>query len=197
LDSDDDEAADGDEEVIADLGNDASGILQGKRLQYVKDQISMLTKKDIYSSPNVRGMWIKHDAPPLSINPDDSVKPDIFLWRSEQLKFQNCAITTSLDFNMPCPGCKINNADTVSHGETSTVARRVVDLDRCYFVYTTRWRCKDCKTSFTASSHEVISLMPPEIQSLFPAFLTHRSGLDFELASILGLQRRVSVSFPR
>ena len=59
-------------------------------------------------------------------------------------------------------------------------ARRVFDIDRPYFIFSTVMRCQNqrCRRKTVASSEFGLSLLPRFIQLAFPAELTQRSGLD-------------------
>ena len=91
-----------------------------------------------------------------------------------------------------CPRCSSHS--TKSDGwPTHPIARRVVDLHDCYYLATRRQKCNACNLSFMGNGLSILKSLPPHSLSLYPAFLTHRSGMDFQVINLL--RHSVSESF--
>ncbi|KAJ7060532.1 hypothetical protein C8F01DRAFT_988939, partial [Mycena amicta] len=69
---------------------------------------------------------------------------------------------------------------------SNPVARRVVDLDSCYYILSKRLKCRHgCKKSFTMYEEDIMHQLPVHLQNEFPAFLTHRSGIDKNVMTLI------------
>jgi hypothetical protein len=128
--------------------------------------------------------WIYPDDPVAKSNdscvdPSHFYIPPVFVWLPRMIWSH---------LKMPCPVCK--NCNTEVHDWPPP--RRVVDLDKCYYILTRRYKCRDCheksekmknpsdKPAYTFLPYDpvVLSLLPEPISSRFPALLSSRSGLD-------------------
>lgn len=82
---------------------------------------------------------------------------------------------------------------------TNPVARRVVALTKTYYIITQRIECKKtatrdgCGKTYNQYEPALLEQMPKPLAAEFPAFLTHRSGLDRDLLHLIraGMVRRV------
>ncbi|KAJ7637248.1 hypothetical protein DFH06DRAFT_1433264, partial [Mycena polygramma] len=69
---------------------------------------------------------------------------------------------------------------------SNPVARRIVNLDTCYYILTKRVKCRDaCGKSCNMYNHDVLKQLPPLLRNQFPAFLTHRSGIDKSVMTLV------------
>ena len=83
------------------------------------------------------------------------------------------------------------------------VARRVVDIKDCYYILTQRFRCRKadasssgCGRTLNLYDPDILAQLDPGLVDEFPAFLTHRSGIDKTLMTLIraGIAHRVSSS---
>lgn len=112
---------------------------------------------------------------------------DIFCWMPEERWGREA---------MPvCPTCKTNDDVSTKGFRYDTLGRRVVSLDDCYFCISRRYICKACQGSdedekeqyqFMAWNETSLKFMQYGYQYYFPAFLTHKGGID---KAILDLMR--------
>lgn len=82
---------------------------------------------------------------------------------------------------------------------TDPIARRVIGLDQNYYVMTMRMRCRADASGGCGKSHNlhdpvVLEQSDRRLVAAFPAFLTHRSGIDKTLMTLIraGMANRVS-----
>ncbi|KAJ7156180.1 hypothetical protein C8R46DRAFT_1294726, partial [Mycena filopes] len=68
---------------------------------------------------------------------------------------------------------------------SNPIARRVVDLDSCYYVLTKRLRCETCGKGCNMYDQGILTQLPGNLGNEFPAFLTHRSGIDKKLMTLI------------
>ncbi|KAG2220944.1 hypothetical protein INT45_010697, partial [Circinella minor] len=124
--------------------------------------------------------WIEPPSPYFALysGPADPKKlyyPRVFLWSPHRL------VTTVLK----CPDCrqKLNSKGF----NTNPRARRVVDIDSCFYIMSSRYRCtnKSCKTSLNAHDNRILEQLPLHLQAEFPAYLTHRSAVSKHLGDLL------------
>ena len=179
-----------DEDISAGPENDRSPLLTGARAEWVKKQLelvklSMKNNSNPYTSRTavlVNG-WIYPPNPSFraSTSAIRYTFPRIFVWLPRYL--------TEV---IKCPRCSSHN--TKSDGwPTHPIARRVVDLHDCYYLATRRQKCNACNLSFMGNGLSILKSLPPHSLSLYPAFLTHRSGMDFQVINLL--RHSVSESF--
>jgi hypothetical protein len=179
-----------DDEVFDELCSNAP--LCGHRLTYVEGLIgnfkrSIASEANLiraYSSATVNG-WIHAPDPLFTGSGADWKKyvyPDVFVWLPRA--FANVKIE--------CPSCGSTN--TKANGWPSKpIARRVVNLDKCYFLVGRRQVCNECRKQFNSYDPKVLDRLPARLRHLFPAFLTKRSGVDMQLLTML--REAVSESF--
>jgi hypothetical protein len=134
-------------------------------------------EKDIERRFATDGFWIRAPPPVSRVlrSPKPSPSPfyatDIFVWMPDR----------QLGFDIPCPSC--GKLETIGHGKSDF--RRVIGLDRHYFLVSSRRRCNACSASFLLHDRKVIASLPTFVQSDFPAWLTHRSGLDITVVQLM------------
>lgn len=80
------------------------------------------------------------------------------------------------------------------------IARRVIGLDQNYYIMTMRIRCRDtaggCGKSYNLYDPIILEQFDQRLVAAFPAFLTHRSGIDKTLMTLIraGMSHRVSAN---
>ena len=145
--------------------------------------------------------WIK--APVHAFELEDDVvvdplnwcKPDVFIWLP---RYFNPRPT------LKCPFCSSEHVNIKDYPHP----RKVVDLDRCYYIVTSRHHCQsslcgsmflilllmsnllilDCclhVETFNATHQKVVESMPEYLQNQFPCVLSHRNAMDKKLMSLM------------
>ncbi|KAJ7146921.1 hypothetical protein C8R44DRAFT_845839 [Mycena epipterygia] len=101
---------------------------------------------------------------------------DVFVWLPRLL--------LPLDFVFKCIFCE---KDTMGDDgwNSNPVARRVVSLDSCYYILTKRLRCGLCRKGCNMYDEKILAQLPVHLRNEFPAFLTHRSGIDKNLLTLI------------
>ncbi|KAJ7744870.1 hypothetical protein B0H16DRAFT_1693088 [Mycena metata] len=108
--------------------------------------------------------------------PDCLYYPRIFVWLPKSL--------LPKDFEFQCIFCASSKMS--EHGwNHNPVARRVVDLDSCYYILSKRIKCDSCKKSCSLYEDKILAQLPQDLANEFPAFLTHRSGIDKTLVTLI------------
>ena len=82
---------------------------------------------------------------------------------------------------------------TVKGWNDNPIARRVVGLDQNYFIITKQIQCQKfpnsetsgCGKSMNYYDPSVLDQLDPTLVAEFPAFLTHRSGIDKTLMTLI------------
>ena len=75
----------------------------------------------------------------------------------------------------------------------SPLGRRVVDMNDCFYIVTSRFACKKCNTKFNGNNPILLQSLPYHIRQKFPAHLTKRSAMDWQVLN--NLLTTVSESF--
>ena len=89
---------------------------------------------------------------------------------------------------------------TVKMWNDKPIARRVVTLDGLYYVMTKRVHCDSrsggCGKSMNWYDPLIMDQLSPGLAAAFPAFLTHQSGIDKTLMTLIraGIAHRMSSS---
>ena len=109
------------------------------------------------------------------VTPDIFYAPRVFIWLPFEL------------FHVHPKCVKCQGTEITYHGWSNPIARRVIDLDRDYYILTKRIRCENrtCRKTFMPTSPEAIANLPPHLQGSFPAWLTARSGIDLKLVALM------------
>jgi hypothetical protein len=112
-----------------------------------------------------------------------------------------------------CPCCKTKKRVTVHGFNSKHYGRTIIDLTQTYFIITRRYRCNDCKEknealkrsvdrafnsgsttveidqnfkyTFMAWNEHSLPLYPRSLSEEFPAFLTHKAGLDKKVIDLM------------
>ncbi|KAJ7161523.1 hypothetical protein C8R43DRAFT_947710 [Mycena crocata] len=120
----------------------------------------------------------------LGVTPDSLCWPDVYLWRPDCIHTGN--------FKCPTPGCqKARTGVPLSPKgwNDNPIARRVVGLDRVYYIMTKRVQCatagNGCGKSWNLYDPKIMEQLDPGLAAAFPAFLTHRSGIDKTLMTLI------------
>ena len=126
----------------------------------------------VYAPNPLSRMKIAHN----NIYPDTFFAKDLFIW---------CPLTSFPEFNYVCivEGCK---GSLKKEGWPSDpAARRVYSLGNSYYIFARQYCCKQCNKKFLATNPEFMQSLPIYVQELFPAFMTHRSGIDKGLLNFI------------
>lgn len=99
-----------------------------------------------------------------------------------------------------CPNCQSNDAVKLNCHPQDHPARRIITFNNHYYLMARQYKCLQCKEAntlakkekpaskvqwtFMSSDIEVVSLLPFFMKVQFPCVLSHRSGLDLQLARI-------------
>jgi hypothetical protein len=96
----------------------------------------------------------------------------LFFWRPKRV----------LEVLIYCPSCKERGVkqEMASHGIYRTV-RRVIDVDRFYYLASEYVMCEKCKRSFASWSSEVLQQLPEGLRLQFPALLTYQYAVDMKV----------------
>jgi len=138
---------------------------------------------------------------PDGLNPTSLYHPSVFLWLPHLLDTRP----------ITCPNAKCRWHSDQAHPMTikgwndDPVARRVVGLDQNYYIMTMRIQCRarsdqpalgGCGKSYNLYDPLVLEQFDSRLVASFPAFLTHRSGIDKTFMTLIraGMSHRVSAS---
>jgi len=109
------------------------------------------------------------------LNPNTLYYPTVFVWLPHLLDLSPLRCK-----NVECQ--QKNCVLTVKGWNDNPVARRVVALDDVYYVMTMHMQCGvhtgGCGKSWNLYDPVVMEQLDPALSSAFPAFLTHQSGID-------------------
>ena len=91
---------------------------------------------------------------------------------------------------------------TIKGWNTDPIARHVVGLDHVYYIMTQHIQCKatgssdGCGKSVNLYDPLVLDQLEPGLAASFPAFLTHRSGIDKTMLTMIraGIANHLSAS---
>jgi len=121
--------------------------------------------------------WVPQKSPILrsplssSITPEEFFNPHFFIWDFLPLIPSMC-----------CP--KVGCQGVLCRRGYRERPRRVVDMNDCYWLMGARYSCQTCRSSFSSwdsSLLEKLAKNHPDLAAEFPAYLTHRSGIDKRL----------------
>ncbi|KAI9249771.1 hypothetical protein BDA99DRAFT_217405 [Phascolomyces articulosus] len=126
-----------------------------------------------------KSFWIEPPSPFFALrighsNPTELYKPRIFLWVPHLLASKPLKCT-----------CK--STMVVKSFNDKPHARRVVDIDRCFYIMSIRYKCSNDKCTVTMNAHDdhVLSQLPEYLQAEFPAYLTHRCAVSKLVGDLL------------
>jgi hypothetical protein len=214
--SEDTDGAD-DSEEIEDLLNDGSdakieGIVHAYLVTVKNQVVSAIATGGLPSCYRNGHFWI-HPLDPFfamckaqkiesGLNPTSPYQPSVFLWLPHLLD------TTSI-VTCPNPSCRrykdSTHPMTIKGWNDDPIARCVVGLDKNYYIMTMWIQCRarndqpvlgGCGKSFNLYDPAVLEQYDNRLVASFPAFLTHRSGIDKTLMTLIraGMSHRVSAS---
>ncbi|KAJ7119377.1 hypothetical protein C8R46DRAFT_1364814 [Mycena filopes] len=133
-------------------------------------------RKSFWIRPSDRWFLLQeYKSTSTQLTPDLLYHPDVFVWLPKSLLPQ--------DFEFACIFCAAGKM-TDWGWNYNPIARRVVDLDTCYYILSKRIRCGSCHRSCTLYEDAILAQIPPDLANEFPA-LTHRSGIDKKLVTLI------------
>lgn len=103
------------------------------------------------------------------LHPDRFIRPRVFLNRPH------------LFTKLACPSCRV---ELHGHGWSKRF-RRIIDLEENWFLISPRYKCPTCLKTYVGHMPAILSQLPTSLQKLFPAHLTHRSGISSTLFNML------------
>ncbi|KAJ7662182.1 hypothetical protein DFH06DRAFT_1325495 [Mycena polygramma] len=165
------------------------GVVQAhllKTMLDVKVQLKLHKSPDCYRLHKT--FWIRpsdrwfildeYKSNPEALSPDPLYHPDVFVWLPKSL--------LPPDFKFRCIFCE-RDYMTDWGWNRNPIARRVVNLDSCYFILSKRIRCESesCHKSCSLYEDKILAQLPKHLANEFPAFLTHRSGIDKKVVTLI------------
>ncbi|KAI8852478.1 hypothetical protein BC829DRAFT_414466 [Chytridium lagenaria] len=118
---------------------------------------------------SLKGQKVLNTTEEIALNspPTSSPPPDIFVWHPNLLldKALRCQ-------NSPCDGHYKSNG-----WNKDPVARRVIDLDRSFYLMSPRYKCARCRETVNAHDRKILDAIPARLRVEFPALLRHRTAL--------------------
>ncbi|KAJ7495368.1 hypothetical protein FB451DRAFT_1020008, partial [Mycena latifolia] len=164
-------------------------------LSALKDQfdreIRLSTKPNCYQNG---AFWVHPKDPYFSlekssrtetgVTPSSLYLPSVFLW------LPDCLHTGELKCSNPvCQKARTGVALSPKGWNDNPIARRVVGLDWVYYVMTKRVQCaragNGCGKSWNLYDPNIMEQLDPGLAASFPAFLTHRSGIDKSVMTLI------------
>lgn len=132
------------------------------------------------------------------LNPSGVYHPPVFLWLPHLLEGQPKIMCPNSECGLYM---KQTNPMTIKCWNDNPIARRVIGLDCNYYVMTQRIQCRKyggsgCGKSYNLYDPLILDQLDPGLVAEFPAFLTHRSGIDKTVMSLIraGIAHRLSSS---
>ncbi|TDL14636.1 hypothetical protein BD410DRAFT_757087, partial [Rickenella mellea] len=168
-------------------------------LQDIKAQIQLKKMPDCYRAGH---FWIYPRDPFFAmqkavqpgsgseLTPNDLYHPLVFLWVPTLL--DSTPLTCS---NRSCKYFQNKSKPLTKGGwNNNPVGRRVISLDSMYYIITKRVECSACDKSWNLYDPLIMNQLDRGLVAEFPAFLTHRSGIDKKTMTLIraGMAHRVS-----
>jgi hypothetical protein len=134
------------------------------------------SKTGFYNEVKKGNFFIKSSNPLVKLKisnnsmfPDSFFAKDLFIW---------CPMTAFSEFSFYCikPSCP--GTLKFDGWPTDPCARRVYALGKSYFIVAHQYSCRECGKKFLSTNSEFLKSLPQYIQDNFPAWLTHRAGID-------------------
>ncbi|KIK00182.1 hypothetical protein K443DRAFT_100888 [Laccaria amethystina LaAM-08-1] len=120
------------------------------------------------------------------ITPESLYFPDVFVWIPTLLNGDNKLVCK--DHKCIRSGGK-NKELSIKGFNDNPIARRVITLDSCYYILTQRVECSrksgGCGKSWNLYDPMIMEQLDPGLAACFPAFLTHRSGVDKTIMTLI------------
>jgi hypothetical protein len=133
---------------------------------------------------------------PDGLTPYSLYQPTVFIWLPHLLED-----TILMCQNQECKHYKLSTKPLTGKGwNDKPIARRVVTLNGLYYIMTQRIQCDSryggCGRSMNLYDPIIMDQLAPGLAAAFPAFLTHRSGMDKTLMTLIraGIAHRMSSS---
>src|SRR5436190_794255 len=138
--------------------------------------------------------FLMHKGLQRGLCPDSLYHPPVFLWLPHLLdkKGYLCQV----------PGCQNYKNRlvplTIKGWNSKPIARHIVTLDSCYYIMTQRIQCHKaaggCGRSWNLYDPVILEQMDHGLAASFPEFLTHRSGIDKTMMTLIraGMAHRLS-----
>ena len=133
---------------------------------------------------------------PSGLNPELLYHPPIFLWLPHILE--------NTQYTCPMSSCHNYKSSTrplaIKGWNDNPIAWHVVALDGVYYIMTQRIQCPKkaggCGKSWNLYDSVILEQMEHALAASFPAFLTHRSGIDKTLMTLVraGMAHHLSAS---
>ncbi|KAJ3207676.1 hypothetical protein HDU67_007298 [Dinochytrium kinnereticum] len=102
--------------------------------------------------------------------------PDVFIWHP-------LILMEGILSCMKHPSC---TGRYTSNGWTKEpLARRIIDVDRSFYLMSPRYRCTKCMETVCAHDDNILSQLPPKLRYEFPAALQRRSGVSSRVAGLI------------
>ncbi|KAJ7835695.1 hypothetical protein B0H13DRAFT_1516560, partial [Mycena leptocephala] len=118
------------------------------------------------------------------VTPSSLYWPSVFLWLPEFLHTTGFKCS-----NAACQKAYTGVPLSAKGWNDNPIARRVVGLDRVYYVMTRRVHCapagNGCGKSWNMYDPKIMEQLDPGLAASFPAFLTHRSGIDKSVMTLI------------
>lgn len=156
-------------------------------IQSLKRSICLKTGPRRPGESRVQGKWpfnsLWYHPPDMSISAN-TARPlvaenyylkSLFIWVPEYLYREEFPLGV-----LPCPSCR-GTDKVVSEGFNPHGPRRVYGVDDVYYIVCKRYRCLSCNSSFNGTDQRVLDLIPADIMSLFPAYVSNRSAIDLRV----------------
>lgn len=126
------------------------------------------------------------------LNPSSIYYPSVFLWLPHLLDQHHQILCPNIECGLYM---KKAHSMTIKCWNDNPVARRVIGLDHNYYIMTQRIHCRKYNGVGCGKSYNLYD-PDPGLVAEFPAFLTHRSGIDKTLMSLIraGIAHHLSSS---
>ena len=120
------------------------------------------------------------------ITPESLYFPDVFVWIPTLLNGDNKLVCK----DHKCVRSGVNSKELSIKGfNDNPIASRVITLDSCYYILTQRVECSQksggCGKSWNLCDPMIMEQLDPGLAACFPAFLTHRSGIDKTIITLI------------
>ncbi|KAG2220742.1 hypothetical protein INT45_007354 [Circinella minor] len=124
------------------------------------------------------------------LNPAALYLSRVFLWFPHLLIDKVLECPKCKEKALECSECKKKGSECSKHAKQSELgqkgytqppyARRVVNLNGCFYIMGYRYECKDknCSATFISNDARIIRQLPKVLQCEYPGYMTHREGLS-------------------
>lgn len=185
---------DGGDDDVEDGGESASGYRARRPLSpavhdaYEMHIESLKQTKGMSARPHLYGthqtFWLPQKSNYFIIQgaskprPTQLYNPRFFYWDPDLL----------VEGGLKCPNCR-----TALRRHGFTRARRVVDLENCFYMIGERHLCPQCKhpktnahsLTFNSWDPRILAMLPPALAAEFPAQLSHRSAISLDVFALM------------